>query len=332
VQIDFQGIGGFVERREVLRLAASTAFAWASRPVASILPASIPILDVHIHLFDTRRPGGVPWPETSDPILYKPALPERYAAVAKPLGVVGAIAIEASPLPSDNDWVLEVAETNPMIVGMVGDLVPGSPSYLRELERLRANPLFLGIRYGNLWNRNLGSDMKKPGFIAGLKRLAEFGLEFDSANPNAELIRALADVAERIPDLTIVIDHLPSSPIPTAAPDRKEYWSVLRHLSENPRVFIKLSEIPVRVDGIVSNDQAFYKARLDGVWDVFGEDHILYGSDWPNSDHLATYDETLTIVRGYVAPKGRSVCEKFFWKNSIAAYKWHRRLPDQPAP
>ena len=114
-------------------------------------------------------------------------------------------------------------------------------------------------------------------------------------------------------------------------PDRKEYWSMLRDLSQNPRVFIKLSEIPVRVDGVVPHDPAFYKARLDAIWDVFGEDHILYGSDWPNSDHLATYAETLAIVRDYVAPKGQSVCEKFFWKNSLAAYKWHRRLPDQPA-
>ena len=133
-----------MHRRHVLQLAASSAFAWAARPVASILPASIPILDAHIHLFDTSRPGGVPWPEKSDPILYKPALPERYAMVAKPLGVVGAIAIEASPLASDNDWVLGVAERNPLIVGMVGDLIPGSPSYLRELERLHAESSFPG--------------------------------------------------------------------------------------------------------------------------------------------------------------------------------------------
>jgi L-fuconolactonase len=321
-----------MQRREILQLAASTAVAWAARPLATIVPTSTPILDAHIHLFDTNRPSGVPWPEKSDPVLYKPALPERYAAIAKPLDVVGAIAIEASPLASDNDWVLGVAEKNPIIVGTVGDLIPGSPSYLSELERLHANPLFLGIRYGNLWNRNLGSDMKTPGFVAGLKRLAEFGLELDSANPNAELIRAVADVANRVPDLTIVIDHLPSSPIPTAAPDRNEYWSVLRHLSQNPRVFIKLSEVPVRVDGVVPDNQAFYRARLDAIWDVFGEDHILFGSDWPNSDHMATFSETLTIVRGYVASKGQSVCEKFFWKNSDAAYKWHRRLPDQPAP
>jgi predicted TIM-barrel fold metal-dependent hydrolase len=214
---------------------------------------------------------------------------------------------------------------------MVGDLVPGSPSYLRELDRLHANPLFLGIRYGNLWNRDLASDMKKQGFIPGLKRLAELGLELDSANPNLELIRAIAQLSDRIPDLRIVIDHLPSAPVPTAEPDRREYWSTLHHLSQNPRVFIKLSEIPTQVHGVLSKEPAFYKPRLDAIWDVFGEDHILYGSDWPNSDHIATYAETLTIVRDYVAPKGHAVSEKFFWKNSAAAYQWHPRLPDQPA-
>ncbi|MGB8479554.1 MAG: amidohydrolase family protein [Acidobacteriaceae bacterium] len=326
---NFERIGGFMRRRDVLKLAASAGAAWAARPIASALSSSIPIIDSHIHLFDTSRPGGVPWPQKSDSVIYKPALPGRYAKIAEPLGVVGAIAIEASPLTSDNDWVLRVVADNPIMVGMVGDLIPGSPSYLRELDRLHANPLFLGIRYGNLWNRDLELDMKKPGFLAGLKRLAELGLELDSANPNPALIRTIADISDRIPDLRIVIDHLPSSPIPIAAPARREYWSRLRHLSQNPRVFIKLSEIPVRVDGVVPMDPAFYKPRLDAIWDVFGEDHILYGSDWPNSDHLATYAETLAIVRGYVAPKGHKVCQKFFWQNSIAAYKWHRRLPNQ---
>jgi L-fuconolactonase len=36
---------------------------------------SIPIIDTHIHLFDPRRPQGVPWPEKNDAVLYKPALP-----------------------------------------------------------------------------------------------------------------------------------------------------------------------------------------------------------------------------------------------------------------
>ena len=80
--------------------------AWATTQLAQALPPVIPIIDTHIHMFDTRRPGGVPWPATTDTALYKPALPERYARIAGPLGVVGAIVVEASPLVSDNDWVL----------------------------------------------------------------------------------------------------------------------------------------------------------------------------------------------------------------------------------
>ena len=75
----------------------------------------------------------------------------------------------------------------------------------------------------------------------------------------------------------------------------------------------------------------FYRERLDALWDIFGEDHVLYASDWPNSDHHATYQETISIVRNYVEPKGRRAEEKFFWKNSVAAYRWHRRQADQPA-
>ena len=42
--------------------------------------------------------------------------------------------------------------------------------------------------------------------------------------------------------------------------------------------------------------------------------------------------ETISIVRDYVEAKGRKASEKFFWKNSVAAYRWHRRQADQPVP
>src|ERR1035441_5585070 len=58
---------------------------------------SIPIVDTHIHLFDTARPQGVPWPDEKDAVLYKPALPGRYRKVTQGLGIVGAIEIECSP-------------------------------------------------------------------------------------------------------------------------------------------------------------------------------------------------------------------------------------------
>jgi predicted TIM-barrel fold metal-dependent hydrolase len=318
-----------MERRKFLALAASIAGGLATGRAAEALPPSIPIIDTHIHLFDPGRPGGVPWPAKTDTALYRAALPDRYVSVAGRFGVVGAIVIEASPLASDNDWVLQVAAKHPIIVGMVGDLIPGTPSYEKDLERLHANPLFLGIRYGNLWDRDLAVDTQKPEFLPGLKVLASKGLVLDSANPDLKLIRAIAGVADHVPDLRIVIDHLPTARVPAEAAARDEYWSLLRQLAQNKNIFVKLSEVlAARIEE--AGGPAFCKDRLDALWDIFGEDHVLYASDWPNSDHHATYEETISIVRSYVEAKGRVASEKFFWKNSVPAYRWHRRQADQP--
>jgi L-fuconolactonase len=321
-----------MQRREFLSLGASIAGGWAATQVTHALPGKIPVIDTHIHLFDPSRPGGIPWPEKTDTALYKAALPERYARIARPFGVVGAIVIEASPLASDNDWVLRVAATHPIIVGMVGDLVPATATYQKDLERLHANPLFLGIRYGNLWGRDLSLDAQKPEFLPGLKMLAEQGLVLDSANPDVNLVRAISGVADHIPELRIVIDHLPSAPVPEQQATRDEYWSLLQQLAKNKNVFVKLSEVALaRSEQKAPVAASFNHDRLEELWNVFGEDHVLYASDWPNSDHHATYEETFSIVRDYVAAKGPVAEEKFFWKNSVAAYRWHRREPDQPA-
>jgi predicted TIM-barrel fold metal-dependent hydrolase len=287
------------------------------------------VIDAHIHLFDPTRRNGVPWPKPDDEVLYRPALPERYREVSKGFGVVGAIAIEASPLLEDNDWLLGVAGKNPLIVGIIGDLVPGSPEFGAALDRLHRNPLFLGLRYGNLWDRNLTADIHKPGFIDGLRLLAGAGLVFESANPTPELIQTLADLAEKIPELTIVVDHLPHGVLPADDSARNLYLRDLARLGSSARVFIKLSEILNKQDGRVVTDLAAYQGALDELWQIFGEDKVMYGSDWPNSDHLAPYAETIRLLRKYVEKKNFWAQEKFFWRNSLKAYRWRPRSPSQ---
>ena len=315
-----------MRRRHFLRLGAGAALSLTGG--APCEPASTPVIDAHVHLFDTLRPGGVPWPEKSD-VIYRPALPDGYAAIARPFGVVGAIAIEASPLREDNDWVLRLIAEHPIIVGLVGDLVPGSPEFARDLERLAANPFFLGIRCGNLWNRDLFADAGNSDFIAGLRRLASAGLVMDSANPDPRLIEAILRVSQQVPELRIVIDHLPHAALPGSEAALREYEAHLKEVSANPRVFVKLSEIPVLIDGRVPSAVGYYRHKLDALWDLFGEERVLFGSDWPNSDHVAPYAKTFAIVRAYVREKGSRAQERFFWRNSLSAYHWHPRMPEQ---
>lgn len=290
----------------------------------------IPIIDTHIHLFDPTRPQGVPWPSKNNAVLYKPAVPSRYRQIAAPLGIKGAIEVECSTWLEDNQWVLDVSEKDTIMVGTVGDLEPGKPDFRAHLERFHKNPLFRGIRYGNLWGRDLGADIQKPEFAADLKEVAAAGLEMDTANPNPALIEAVVRTTDKVPELRIVIDHLPQLNPPADKAALAAYEGNLRELGKRPQVYVKVSEVVRRVDGRVPSDLAFYKPRIDEIFDIFGEDRLLFGSDWPNSDQWAEYPEVLRLVTEYFNAKGRAVAEKYFWKNSVKAYRWVHRNSSQP--
>jgi L-fuconolactonase len=291
---------------------------------------TIPIIDTHIHLFDTRRPQGVPWPPKDDAVLYQPALPDRYRTVTQGLGIVGAIEIECSPWLEDNQWVLDVAAKDTIIVGTVGNLEPGKPDFRKHLERFHENPLIRGIRYGNLWGRNLGADIARPEFISDLHAFADAGLGLDTAMPDPILLSALIRLTDKVPNLRVVIDHLPQLEPPTDAQTRGQLQANLEELGKRPQIYVKVSEVARWDRGEDSDDPNFYRPRLDKLWDIFGPDKLIYASDWPNSDHWAAYPKVLNLVREYFFSKGPEVSEKFFWKNSIAAYQWVKRAPNQP--
>jgi hypothetical protein len=109
------------------------------------------------------------------------------------------------------------------------------------------------------------------------------------------------------------------------------YDNLLAELRQRANVFVKLSSVIHRVNGQLSTDLASHRERLDRLMDVFGEDRVLFGSDWPNSDGVAPLDRVVAIVKAYFMTKPRSVAEKYFWKNSVAAYKWIKRASNQPS-
>jgi L-fuconolactonase len=311
-----------VQRRDFLAAAAAAPLAAAAAP--------IPVIDTHIHLFDPRRPEGVPWPPKDAP-MYKPALPAGYRTLTKPHNVVGAIEVECSPWLEDNQWVLDIAAKDTIIVGMIGDLEPSKPDFNKQLDRFAKNPLFRGIRYGNLWDRpGIHAELKKPEFVAGLKRMAAGGFTLDTANPTVELLEDLIQVGDKVPNLKIVIDHLPKISVPSDAKSQAAYHAAIKTLASRPKVFVKISAVLTKIGDRIPTELAPYKPRIDYLYDSFGQDRVLYGSDWPNSETVGNYAQVFKIVKEYFDAKGPAVAEKYFWKNSIAAYNWVHREKGQP--
>jgi len=310
-----------VNRREFL-----TAVAALPLVVRAVESAPAPIIDAHIHLFDRRRPQGVPWPPKDDPVPGTSALPPRYRELVKPFGVVGAIVEEASPWLEDNQWVLDLIATDSILVGTVGFLDPGTPDFGKNLERFHKNKLYLGIRYRNVEGRNIAEGIEQPAFVSDLKLLADAGLILDLTVTPKIMVR----VTDRVPSLRLVIPHLPNVRLPQERAELDAYMADLRELGKRPQVYIKLSEVIKRVDGKVPTDPSFYREWLDQLWNIFGENRVMFGSDWPNSEHIGQFSDVMKVAQAYVKGRGAAAMDKVFWKNSAAAYRWVKRDAAQP--
>jgi L-fuconolactonase len=311
-----------LRRREVLATSAAAAVGAAQ--------AAIPIIDTHIHFFDMTRPQGVPYPQKGGLGGIIKADAALFRRTAAQFGVVGAVEVEASPWIEDNLWVLMELEKDPIMVGTIGNLEPDKPEFREYLERYHRNPLFLGIRYGNIWGRSLVGMVDKPEFIAGMKELAAANLTFDTANPRVDLLRSVITLTDKVPELRVVLDHVPGMTAFDEPANRDALEATLRELAKR-HVYAKLSVVARREGDRVNKDLAAHKHRLDLLCDVFGEDRVVYGSDWPNSTgNWISYADALKMVQEYFALKGRAAAEKYFWRNSVSAYRWVKRDAGQP--
>jgi L-fuconolactonase len=293
----------------------------AAGSTARAQSSEIPIIDTHIHLYDPTRWQSVPYPSPDAPT----ALPGRYQADVTPLGIRGGIKVEASPWVEDNLWVLDLIKDHPFIVGVIGNLDPLKPEFREYLARYHRSKLFLGIRYGNIWEYNLVTAVEKPEFISNMKAFASTGLTFEAANPRLDLIDAVVRLTDKVPELRVVLGHLPALELPKDPAVLKTYSNNLTELRKR-NVYAKLSALIKR--GQEQSDPGLYKPMLDFMWDIFGEDRVVYASGWPSP--LPKIKAELAILRPYFFAKGKPAAEKFFWKNSVSAFKWVRRDPAQP--
>jgi L-fuconolactonase len=288
--------------------------------VRGVEPSGLTIVDTHTHFYDPTRLQGVPWPSANDEFLYRPVLPDEYRRLAEPLGVVGTVVVEASPWVADNQWVLDLAAKHPFLLGLVGHLTPGSDDFRTHFPQLSQQPKWLGIRV-NAGVLQQGLD--QPEFLADLQRLADAGRELD-VNGRPDLLPLVDRLATRLPALRIVINHLANVRID--GPRVPEPWQTeLTAAAKHPNVFLKVSAL---VEGAsqgnrkAPNDPAYYEPILDAAWEAFGDDRVLYGSNWPVSARFADYATVQGIVKQYATARQPQAVAKFFRENAKSAYRW----------
>lgn len=273
------------------------------------------IIDTHTHFYDPSRPEGIPWPTKDNEPLYRTVLPEHFKAVANPCGVTHTVIVEASAWLEDNDWILEMAKDEPAIAGFVGHLEPEWDGFDDHAARLGANPLFNGIRL----HRGTFGDGKNDQQQA-LRSLVDHNLELDLL-VNAEELPAVANAATAYPSLRIVVNHVAHVSITGRDPD-PAWIEALRSLAPHENVFMKISGfIECAETQPAPDDPAYYKPTFDAMWNILGEDRLVYGSNWPVCERAGPYETVFKIADAYFTSKGEAAREKYFVGNSRKAYR-----------
>lgn len=313
-----------MQRRDFL-IAGGSGIVAAGVSARSVLADEKPklqIIDTHTHFFDPTRPKGVPWPGKNNQRLYRPVLPDEFKRLAQPLGVVGTVVVEASPWVEDNQWLLDLAAKEPFLVGVVGRIDPKSDDFEKLLRRFARNPLYRGIRIS--WGE-LPDGLKEGGkLVEHCKLLIDHNLQLD-VNGGPDMPAHVARLAAKLPKLRIVINHCANLRIDGREPAAK-WREGMQAAAKHPNVFCKVSALVEQTaNKPAPRDVDYYRPVLDTLWTLFGEDRLIFGSNWPVSGGKAPLTTVVGVVHDYFTDKGKHAAAKFFHGNSQVAYQWRKR-------
>jgi L-fuconolactonase len=252
------------------------------------------VVDGHLHLWD---PGALAYEWLTGHLAAPFGPGELEVALADSPGVVfDFVFVQAECLPDQSlaevDWVVSVASRVPLRGVVARAPMESYAATIGHMAMLAERPLVVGVRR-LLQAEPLGFCLQ-PDFLRSARAVAAAGMSFDAC-VGWEQLRDVTGLADAVPDLPIVLDHLgkPALGSSPAVPARNTPWAhSLRELARRPNVVCKLSGLPA--EGRGSWTAAQVRPFLDVALDAFGPDRLLFGSDWPVSDPYGRWLDTIS--------------------------------------
>ena len=276
-------------------------------------------VDSHQHFwkYDAEE---YPWIQRDWPIR-KSFLPEDLKPLLTAQGFDACVAVQARQTFEETIWLLELAQKNPFIAGVVGWvnlLAENGKAVAAQLERLdeRHRSKLVGVRHV-VQDEPDDAFMLRADFLRGIQSLKEFGLTYDILIFPKQLPAAI-QLVRRFPEQSFVLDHIAK---PVIREGRLDDWQgQIRELAKAPNVMCKLSGMVTEAPWKNWHPDNF-KPYLDVVWEAFGEDRLMVGSDWPVCLLSAEYAQAIWLVKDYVKQFGLDAFAKVMGGNATRFYK-----------
>ncbi len=244
----------------------------AASTLEAAAPKAMPMVDTHIHLFDPNRPQGAPYrgPKTELGVEDR-ILPGDLSQGAAPPPDRRRDPCRCEPLDRGQSWALQTAETDPIMVGVIGNFRIESPDFPEIFARHAKNP---SAARAALW-QSVALRHRRAIAAAGVHRGAEAGVGCRAGAGHRQSAgrSAPGSGADQRPAARPAHRDRPSVQARPEAGGAGAYDAVLREIAGRPNVFVKLSSS--LHEGNVSPRLADHKARLDTLFGTFGADRVL---------------------------------------------------------
>ncbi|KRF44151.1 amidohydrolase family protein [Paenibacillus sp. Soil787] len=249
------------------------------------------IIDAHQHYWKLAR-GDYDWltPE-SGAVLFQDYMPEHLKPELLRCGVSGTVLVQAAQTMEETEFMLEICRQEENVLGVVGWLDLNGVDFSEHYLRFRENSDFVGIR-PNLripedgdWSCNLKQ-------LSNLALLAVDGFPIDLLIGPMDLPN-IVKLLELLPKLTVVVDHLAC---PDISGNGFDAWvESMNQIAQFENTVCKLSGLATGAGGMPwkAVDVAPYVER---IYDMFGSERILFGSDWPVCLQAGGFTEILEIA------------------------------------
>jgi L-fuconolactonase len=222
-------------------------------------------------------------------------LPEDARAVMERAGVAGTIAVQARQSDEETEWLIELADAEPFVRGVVGWIDLQAADVERQLERVGHERCVVGMRH--VVQAEPDGFMDRPAFRHGVAALERYDLVYDILI-YARQVREATRFAAAFPRQRFVLDHLGK---PDVRGGRIDDWRRdLFDLAALPHVWCKLSGLVTEADWRAWTP-GLLRPYLDAALEAFGPSRVMFGSDWPVCTLAATYDQVVSIVRDAVS-------------------------------
>jgi len=270
--------------------------------------------DAHQHFWRyTREEFG--WIDDAMAAIRRDFLPADLLPLMNQAGIDATVAVQARQSLEETEWLLQLADENDWIAGVVGWTPLAGPDVEEVLERLSANAKLKGVRH--VLQGEADEYFHREDFNAGIGFLSRYSLTYDVLLVERQLPAAIRFV-DRHPNQPFVLDHIAKPRI--AAGDLEPWRIQIRELARRPHVVCKLSGLVTEADFHSWNVEDL-RPYVETVLEAFGPRRLLFGSDWPVCTVASSYSRWVSVVNAFLSDCSQGEQESILGGNAAEFYR-----------